>query len=158
MKVLILCTGNSCRSQMAEGFLKSIGKDLEVFSAGTKPTGRINEKAIQVMKEVNIDISMNTSDSVEKYLNQEWDYVITVCDGAKEDCPFFSGKVENRLHFGFSDPSEFIGSEEEIMEEFRRVRLQIKNKFFSFYLSEIVGIDMPTCECSCSDCSSDCNS
>ncbi len=129
IKVLILCTGNSCRSQMAHGFLKSFNKNLKVRSAGTKASGYINEKAIAVMKEVGIDISTHTSDPVEKYLNEEWDYVITVCGGANEECPVFIGKVKNRLHIGFDDPSHAIGTEEFIWNEFRRVRDEIKREF-----------------------------
>ena len=96
MKILILCTGNSCRSQMAEGFLKSFDNSLEVFSAGTKPAEDVNPNAIFVMKEKNIDISGNYPENVEKYLNDSFDYVITVCDNAKETCPVFLGKVKER--------------------------------------------------------------
>ena len=105
MKILILCTGNSCRSQMAHGFLQSFDPDLTVCSAGTAASGKVNEKAITVMKEAGIDISHHTSDPVEKYLDEEWDYVITVCGGANENCPVFTGKVKHRLHIGFDDPS-----------------------------------------------------
>lgn len=92
MKVLILCTGNSCRSQMAHGFLQSFDDRIAVSSAGTEASGRLNEKAVQVMKEVGIDISHHTSDSVDKYLGEAWDYVITVCGGANEACPAFMGR------------------------------------------------------------------
>jgi arsenate reductase (thioredoxin) len=129
LKVLILCTGNSCRSQMAQGFLQSFNRNLDVYSAGTKASGYINEKAIAVMKEVGVDISNHTSDPVEKYLNEEWDYVITVCGGANEECPVFAGKVKNRLHIGFDDPSHVTGSDEFIWSEFRRVRDEIKREF-----------------------------
>ena len=105
MKILILCTGNSCRSQMAHGFLQSFDPDLTVCSAGTAASGKVNEKAIAVMKEAGIDISHHTSDPVEKYLDEEWNYVITVCGGANENCPVFTGKVKHRLHIGFDDPS-----------------------------------------------------
>jgi len=129
IKVLILCTGNSCRSQMAHGFLQSFNRNLDVHSAGTKASGSINEKAVAVMKEVGVDISSHTSDPVEKYLNEEWDYVITVCGGANEECPVFIGKVKNRLHIGFDDPSHATGSDEFIWSEFRRVRDEIWKEF-----------------------------
>jgi len=129
IKVLILCTGNSCRSQMVHGFLQSFNRNLDVHSAGTKASGYINEKAVTVMKEVGVDISSHTSDPVEKYLNEEWDYVITVCGGANEECPVFIGKVKNRLHIGFDDPSHATGSDEFIWSEFRRVRDEIWKEF-----------------------------
>lgn len=137
MKILILCTGNSCRSQMAHGFMQSFDKSLTVFSAGTQAAGKLNAQAVAVMKEVGIDISHHTSDPVEKYLNEEWDYVITVCGGANESCPTFTGKVKNRLHIGFDDPSHAVGSEEFIWSEFRRVRDEIKLKFYSLYTQEM---------------------
>jgi arsenate reductase (thioredoxin) len=133
MKILILCTGNSCRSQMAHGFLQSFNKSLEVHSAGTKPAKRINPTAILVMKEAGIDISGHKTKNVDEYLNDHWDYVITVCDNARESCPYFNGKVRHRLHMGFEDPSEFTGTEEEILNEFRRVRDNIKTSFQRFY-------------------------
>ncbi|NTW26315.1 MAG: arsenate reductase ArsC, partial [Lentimicrobium sp.] len=105
MKILILCTGNSCRSQMAHGFLQSFDPGLTVRSAGTEASGMLNQKAVEVMKEIGIDISHHTSDSVDLYLGEEWDYVITVCGGANEACPAFLGKVKHRLHIGFDDPS-----------------------------------------------------
>jgi len=137
MKILILCTGNSCRSQMAHGFLQSFDKKLIVCSAGTEASGKLNEKAVAVMNEIGIDISHHTSDSVKKYLNEEWDYVITVCGGANESCPAFLGKVKHRLHIGFDDPSHATGTEEYIWSEFRRVRDEIKDAFFSFYINQI---------------------
>lgn len=133
MRVLILCTGNSCRSQMAHGFLQSFDKKLEVHSAGTNPASQVNPKAIQVMHEVGIDISTHTPKSVEIYLNDEWDYVITVCGGANEICPMFVGNVGKRLHIGFEDPSDEDGSDEWIMSEFRRVRDEIMVSFNEFY-------------------------
>jgi len=135
MKILILCTGNSCRSQMAHGFLQSFDKKLTVRSAGTEASGKLNEKAVIVMKEIGIDISHHTSDSVDLYLGEEWDYVITVCGGANESCPAFIGKVKHRLHIGFDDPSHVNGSDEYIWSEFIRVRDQIKEGFYNFYLS-----------------------
>ncbi len=139
MKVLILCTGNSCRSQMAHGFLQSFDKDLIVCSAGTKAAGHLNEGAVKAMAEVGIDISKHTSDSVEKYLGEEWDYVITVCGGANETCPAFSGMVKHRLHIGFDDPSHAVGTPEFIESEFRRVRDEIKDRFYQFYIEDIKG-------------------
>jgi len=132
-KILILCTGNSCRSQMAEGFLKSFDSELEVYSAGTKPAERVNPKAIQVMQEMGIDISKNYPKDVEKFVNESFDYVITVCDNAKETCPVFTGKVGQQLHIGFEDPAEATGTEEEVLAVFRRVRDEIKEKFWEFY-------------------------
>ena len=137
MKILILCTGNSCRSQMAEGFLKSFDQKLAVFSAGTQPTSAVNPYAIRAMKEAGIDISMNSPKNVDEFLHQEFDYVITVCDGAKESCPMFSGQVKHRLHIGFSDPAEARGSDDFIMTEFRKVRDQIKDKFYEFYCNHL---------------------
>lgn len=136
-KILILCTGNSCRSQMAEGFLKSFDKKLKVLSAGTVPASKIHPKAIAVMIELGVDISGGHPKSVEEFLNDEFDYVITVCDHAKETCPVFSGKVKHRLHIGFDDPAEATGTEEHIMAEFRRVRDEIKQRFKQFYEKEI---------------------
>lgn len=137
MKVLILCTGNSCRSQMAHGFLQSFDPKITVCSAGTNASGKLNEKAVAVMKEIGIDISHHTSDSVDLYLDQEWDYVITVCGGANESCPAFLGKVKHRLHIGFDDPSEAWGEEVYVMGQFRRVRDEIKDAFYKFYVENI---------------------
>jgi len=141
MKILILCTGNSCRSQMAQGFLQSFNKNITVCSAGTDPAIQVNPKAVEVMKEVGIDISHHRPKLVDQYLNDEWDYVITVCDDANETCPAFIGKVKHRLHIGFEDPSRAAGTEEFIMSEFRRVRDEIKNKFWKFYDEEIRQFD-----------------
>lgn len=140
MKVLILCTGNSCRSQMAHGFLQSFDPNLTVCSAGTEASGKLNEKAVAAMKEAGIDISHHTSDSVEKYLDEEWDYVITVCGGANESCPAFTGKVKHRLHIGFDDPSHATGSDEFIWSEFLRVRDEIRAGFWKFYNENIKSI------------------
>ncbi len=133
MKVLILCTGNSCRSQMAHGFLQHMDENLMVCSAGTQASGKLNEKAVQVMKEAGIDISQHTSDSIDQYLGEEWDYVITVCGGANEACPAFIGKVKHRLHMGFDDPSHAMGTPEFILSEFYRVRDDIQTTFRKFY-------------------------
>lgn len=135
MKILILCTGNSCRSQMAHGFLQSFDERLQVYSAGTEASGQLNKKAVAVMKEVGIDISLHTSDSVQLYLKDSWDYVITVCGGAKETCPSFVGNVKHHLHMGFDDPSEVTGTPAYIHQEFIRVRNEIKDQFFTFYQS-----------------------
>ena len=136
-KVLILCTGNSCRSQMAHGFLQSFDKDLIVCSAGTEASGKLNQQAVKAMQEIGIDISGHTSDSVQKYLGEEWDYVITVCGGANESCPTFLGKVKHRLHIGFDDPSHAVGTDEFIWSEFIRVRDEIKEQFYNLYITEI---------------------
>jgi len=136
-KILILCTGNSCRSQMAEGFLKSFDENLEVYSAGTKPAERVNPFAVKAMKEIGIDISNGIAEDVDKYLSQSFDYVITVCDNAKETCPVFMGDVKHRLHIGFDDPADAIGTEEEVMPVYRRVRDEIKRDFYEFYQREL---------------------
>lgn len=151
MRILILCTGNSCRSQMAHGFLQSFNKDLEIHSAGTKPTECVNSKAVEVMSEVGIDISQHTPKSVKTYLDKEWDYVITVCGGANENCPMFTGKVRNRLHIGFDDPSDAVGTDEFVMSEFRRVRNEIKQSFAEFYITQILKKEIPKCSC-CGNC------
>ena len=137
MRILILCTGNSCRSQMAHGFLQSFSNKIEVCSAGTKPAAKINPQAVETMQEVGIDISGHTPKDVSIYLQQEWDYVITVCGGANETCPAFTGKVKHRIHIGFEDPSEATGSHEFIKSEFRRIRNQIRTEFRNFYHTNI---------------------
>lgn len=132
-KILILCTGNSCRSQMAEGFLKSFDSELEIYSAGTNPSTQVHPKAIQVMKEVGIDLSKNYPKMVDQFLKDSFNYVITVCDNAKETCPVFVGKVKHRLHMGFEDPADATGTEEEILPVFRKVRDEIRKDFYQFY-------------------------
>ena len=139
MKVLILCTGNSCRSQMAEGFLRDLDSGLYVRSAGTNPSGEVHPKAVQVMKEIGIDISDGKPENVDQYLKEEWDYVITVCDSAKETCPVFFGNVKEQLHIGFEDPAEAIGTEDEVLAVFRRIRDEIKNDFKAFYIEKLTG-------------------
>jgi len=134
MKILILCTGNSCRSQMAKGFLKSFDSELEVYSAGTEPADRVNPNTIAVMREIGIDLSGNSPKSVSQYLQENFDYVITVCGGAKETCPVFSGNVKNRLHIGFDDPANATGSPEEILKLYRCVRDEIKEQFYEIYI------------------------
>ncbi len=145
IKVLILCTGNSCRSQMAHGFLQSFDKNLVVCSAGTKASGKLNLGAVKAMSEVGVDISNHTSDAVEKYLGQEWDYVITVCGGANESCPAFTGTVKHRLHIGFDDPSDAVGTPEFVESEFRRVRDEIRVRFHKLYTAEMM--EEPSCPC-----------
>jgi arsenate reductase len=136
-RILILCTGNSCRSQMAEGFLKSFDKNLEVYSAGTKPAENVNPFAVKAMKEIGIDIGQAVPENVEKYLSESFDYVITVCNNAKETCPIFIGFVKRRLHIGFEDPADAKGTEEEIFSVFREVRDKIKKDFYELYLKEL---------------------
>jgi arsenate reductase len=133
MKVLILCTGNSCRSQMAEGFLKSLDPGLSIFSAGTKPEKQVNSRAITVMNEIGIDISSHYPKPVDQFINEEFDYVITVCDNARESCPLFTGKVHHQLHIGFDDPAMAAGTEEEILQVYRKIRNQIREAFHHFY-------------------------
>ena len=106
MKILILCTGNSCRSQMAHGFLQSFDKNIQVYSAGTHPAEKVNPLVVKIMSEVGIDISKHIPTNVTAYLSDTWDYVITVCGSANETCPAFEGNVGKRLHIGFDDPSE----------------------------------------------------
>jgi len=118
---------------MAEGFLRSFDSNLEVFSAGTIAEGKVNPHAAKVMKEVGIDITTQTSDSVKLFLDENFDYVVTVCDGAKEVCPVFTGNVKNRVHLGFEDPASAKGTEEEVLPLYRKVRDQIKERFYEFY-------------------------
>jgi len=129
MKILILCTGNSCRSQMAEGFLRSLHPEWKIFSAGTKPEKEVNPLAVKVMEEAGIDISHHQPKSIQQFIGYDFDYVITVCDNARESCPVFTGKVKHRLHIGFEDPADARGNEEERLEVYRRVRNEIINQF-----------------------------
>ncbi len=138
MRILILCTGNSCRSQMAEGFLRSFDSRLTVDSAGTKPAWRVHPLAVQVMGEVGIDLSARTPKIVDQFLADSIDYVITVCDHAREACPVFAGKVRHRLHIAFEDPAEATGTDEEVIAVFRRVRDEIRNDFFKLYTDTLV--------------------
>lgn len=132
MRILILCTGNSCRSQMAEGFLKDFDPALEVMSAGTEPSDQVHPKAVIVMKELGIDLSDHYPQKVDEYLNEAFDYVITVCGHAKENCPVFLGEVKHQLHIGFEDPAEATGTEEQILGEFRRIRDEIRERMQAF--------------------------
>ena len=130
-RVLILCTGNSARSQMAEGLLRHLGGDrFEVLSAGVSPT-RVRPEAIAVMREVNIDISQHYSKSVDEFRGQQFDYVITVCDNANEQCPVFPGNA-TRMHWSFDDPAVITGNEEHRLAAFRRVRDEIETQLLSF--------------------------
>ena len=123
--ILVLCTGNSCRSQLAEGYLRHFaGNKAAIYSAGIETHG-VNPKAIQVMAEDGIDISHHKSNNVDEYVNIPFDYVITVCDNAKENCPYFLSQAQ-RFHFNFPDPAKATGTPDEIMNEFRRVRDMIK--------------------------------
>jgi arsenate reductase len=131
--ILILCTGNSCRSQMAEGFLRSFDPELEVFSAGTKPAEKVHPLAVAVMREAGIDIGGHKPKSVEEFTSRPFDRVVTVCSGAMESCPVFTGEVRHRVHIGFDDPAEAEGSREEVLAVFRRVRDEIRDGFRSFY-------------------------
>ncbi len=137
MKILILCTGNTCRSQMAEGFLKAFAPELKVYSAGTEPGEKVHPMAIAVMKEEGIDLSSSFPKPVETFINTPFDYVITVCDDARESCPVFAGEVKHRLHIGFDDPAEATGTEAEIRAVFTRVRDEIKRDFTKFYKEHI---------------------
>jgi arsenate reductase len=132
MRILILCTGNSCRSQMAEGFLRSFDPEIEVKSAGTEPSNQVHPKAVTVMQELGIDLSEHYPQKVDEYLQEAFDFVITVCGHAKENCPIFLGDVKQQLHIGFEDPAEATGTEEEILEEFRRIRDEIKERMYAF--------------------------
>lgn len=135
-RILVLCTGNSCRSQIAEGYLKHFAKDkAEIYSAGIETHG-VNPKAIAIMKEDGIDISGHTSNHVSEYRDIDFDYVITVCDNAREQCPVFPSKAK-QIHHNFPDPAKAKGSQEDINHEFRNVRDQVKEysrKFVSEFL------------------------
>jgi arsenate reductase len=137
MKILILCTGNSCRSQMAEGFLKSFDPELEVYSAGTQPSDHVHPLVVKVMCEVGIDISKGHPKNVDLFLSRTFDYVITVCDNARETCPVFTGKVKEQLHIGFEDPAAASGTNAQVLDIFRKVRDEIKRDFYKFYQEKI---------------------
>lgn len=137
--VLVLCTGNSARSQMTHGFLQSLDPKLEVFSAGTNPAPRVNPFAVRAMSEIGIDISHHTPKHVRQYLGQSFDFVVTVCDDADKNCPNFSGKVGKRLHIGFPDPARATGTDAEKLAVFRKVRDDIRAQFQSFYATHVQG-------------------
>ena len=135
--VLILCTGNSARSQMAEGLLKHITKgEFEVFSAGTKPS-IVRPEAIKVLEEIGIDISANRSKSVDEFINKEIDYVLTVCDNARENCPYFPAKTEV-IHYSFDDPAEAKGDENYRLSIFRKVRDEIEKHLRTSIVNKLV--------------------
>lgn len=130
--ILILCTGNSCRSHLAEGILRqALGDDCTVASAGSKPAGYVHPLAIKAMAEIGLDISAHTSKHMDEFLNQDVETVITVCGNADQACPMFPGQM-NRHHWGFDDPAHATGSEEEIMAVFRRVRDEIRRVFEAY--------------------------
>ena len=138
-KILVLCTGNSCRSQIAEGYLqKFAGKSAEVYSAGIETHG-VNPLAIKTMRVDGIDISTHTSNNINEYKNVDFDYVITVCDNAKENCPYFPSQAK-KFHFNFPDPAKASGTPEQIMQEFTRVRELIK-KYCRDFVDENLKID-----------------
>ncbi len=118
---------------MAEGFLKSFEPQLEVYSAGTHPAAHVHPMAVAVMKEVGVDLSQSFPKNVDQFTNQSFDYVITVCDNAKETCPVFTGKVKRRLHIGFDDPAGATGTEQEVLATFRRVRDEIRDQFHNLH-------------------------
>ncbi len=136
-RIIVLCTGNSARSQMAEGFLKSFDPRLEVCSAGTEPSPRVNPFAIEAMKEVGIDIAGGMPNKVDQFLGQPFDYVVTVCGDANDSCPNFSGKVGKRVHIGFPDPAKATGTDEQKLAVFRKVRDDIERQFREYYETEI---------------------
>jgi arsenate reductase (thioredoxin) len=131
--VLILCTGNSARSQMAEAIVRSLDPSLEVHSAGTQPAARVHPGAVAAMAELGIDISGARPKSVDQFLGQSFDWVITVCGHANETCPAFTGRVRHRLHSGFDDPAAITGSDEEVLAAFRRVRDEIRARFADLF-------------------------
>jgi len=136
-KILVLCTGNSCRSQIAEGYLRHFaGDEAQVYSAGIETHG-VNPKAIEVMKMDGIDISHHTSNNINEYLNIDFDYVITVCDNAKESCPYFPTKAK-KFHYNFPDPAKATGTDAQIMEQFFAVQYMIKEYCRDFVKDNIL--------------------
>lgn len=136
MKILILCTGNSCRSQMADGLLKEYFKNFEIYSAGTKPE-IVNPLAIRVMREIGIDISKNKSNSAQEYDDINFDFVFTVCDNAKEICPVYP-KAKKLIHQNFLDPANATGTETEQLEVYRKVRDELKKYFLNIFKDKII--------------------
>jgi arsenate reductase len=133
-KVLFLCTHNSCRSQMAEGIVNhDLGDRFQAFSAGTEATS-VNPRAIEVMREIGIDLSSHHSKTMDEFAGDKLDYVITLCGDANEKCPLFFGDVQ-RMHMGFNDPSRMAGSDEDVMKEFRKVRDELRQKLVEFLTS-----------------------
>jgi len=135
-KILVLCTGNSCRSQIAEGYLRYFANDkADVYSAGVETHG-VNPKAIATMKEDGIDISNHTSNNIDEYRNIDFDFVITVCDNSKERCPFFPTKAQ-KFHYNFPDPAKATGTDEEIEKQFKQVRQMIKEYCEKFVVENL---------------------
>ena len=137
VRVLVLCTGNSCRSQMAEGFLRSFDPAIEVHSAGTQPAPVTHPLAVEVMREAGVDISAGYPKLVDQFLDQPFDWVITVCGDAAETGPPFLGEVKNRVHIGFDDPARAQGGRDEVLPVFRRIRDEIQERFRQFYETEL---------------------
>lgn len=127
---------------MAHGFLQSFDPNIKVFSAGTRPAEKVNPFAVKVMLEKGIDINGHAPHNVKEYINEPWDYVITVCGGANESCPSFIGNVKHRVHIGFDDPSDAVGSEDYVMSEFCRVRDEIKDQFEQLYKDNLRTVRM----------------
>jgi len=136
-RILVLCTGNSCRSQMAEGFLRSFDRNLEVQSAGTEPAARVHPLAVQVMREIGIDLSAAKPRNVDEFVDQPFDHVITVCGDADRNCPRFSGRVGKRVHIGFLDSARVQGTEDQVLAIFREVREEIRARLYEYYEKEI---------------------
>lgn len=135
-KILVLCTGNSCRSQIAEGYLRHFaGNKAEIYSAGVETHG-VNPRAVATMLEDGIDISKHSSNNIDEYVNIDFDFIITVCDNAKERCPFFPTKAK-KFHYNFPDPAKATGTEEEIKEQFRQVRQQIRDYCKQFVVDNL---------------------
>ncbi len=143
VRILILCTGNSCRSQMAEGILKSLDPQLSVYSAGTQPAEQVHPLVIQVMQEIGIDLSNARPKSVSQFLNMRFDYVITVCDNARETCPMFPGQVKHFVHLGFEDPARAKGPPADVLSTFRGIRDQIRQAFTAFYNTHLQPTNSP---------------
>lgn len=138
VKILVICKANSCRSQMAEAFLKQINNTLQVCSAGIVPAVEIHPYTIKVMQEIGIDLSSYRTTDIAEFVNQQWDVVFTVCDFADEYCPIEIDKAMKRIHCRFIDPVEFKGNEPEKIQVFREVRDQIKEKMFEMYKDSIL--------------------
>jgi len=132
-RILIICTGNSCRSQMAEGWLNSFDERLDVFSAGTRPEKTINPYAVKVMAEVGVDISFHYPKAVDNFVNEQFDYIITVCDNANKICPEFHYTTNKRMHISIEDPADATGTDEYITHVYRKIRDQLRDKFYKFY-------------------------
>jgi arsenate reductase (thioredoxin) len=137
LRILVLCTWNSCRSQMTEATLRSLDSRLEVFSAGTEPAPEVNPDAVRVMQEIGLDLSGARPKHVAQFLDAPFDYVITVCGEAEEKCPYFRGEVGRRLHMGFPDPAKATGTEEQLLVIFRESRDEIRTAFRKFYEREL---------------------